>query len=38
MTRIHLMLAIQRAKADGFHNFAAALAELLKSELENNGK
>lgn len=33
MTPLHLMLAIQRAEAAGFHHFAAALAELLRREL-----
>lgn len=33
MTRLDLMLAIERAEASGFHAFAAALAELLRKNL-----
>jgi hypothetical protein len=30
--RLHVMLAAQRARADGFPHFAGALADMLRSE------
>ncbi len=35
MTRLDLLLAYQRAKDAGFHAFAAALADLLRQQLNS---
>lgn len=34
MNRLHLMLAIQRARAEGYTHLAAALCEMLRKEIK----